>query len=65
MLVFAGKSTNLYEVSRDDYGKRLQDNITQTCKRASTGAKRTIDKESKEFEKHLVVVDRMECYSDH
>ena len=30
MLVFADKSTNLYEVSREHYEKLLQDNITQT-----------------------------------
>ena len=30
MLVFADKSTNLYELSRDLYEKLLQDNITQT-----------------------------------
>ena len=30
MLVFADKSTNLYELSRDNYEKLLHDNITQT-----------------------------------
>ena len=30
MLVFADKSTNLYELSRDHYEKLLHDNITQT-----------------------------------
>ena len=42
----------------------LQDNIMQTYKRASPGAKRKIDKESKQFAKHLGIDDRMECYSD-
>ena len=42
----------------------LQDNITQTYKRASPGVKRKIDKESKQFAKHLEIDDRMECYSD-
>ena len=64
MLVFANKSTNIYEVSREHYEKLLQDNITQTYKRASPGAKRRIDKESKQFAKHLGIDDRMECYSD-
>ena len=49
MLVFADKSTNHYEVSREHYEKPLQDNITQTYKRASPGAKRKIDKEPKQF----------------
>ena len=30
MLIFADKSTNLYELSRDQYEKLLHDNITQT-----------------------------------
>ena len=44
MLVFADKSTNLYEVSREHYEKLLQDNITQTYKRASPGAKKKLIK---------------------
>ena len=39
MLVFADKSKNV------SYEKLLQDNITQTYKRASPGSKRKIDKE--------------------
>ena len=64
MLVFADKSTNIYKVSREHYEKLLQDNITQTYKKASPGAKRRINKESKQFAKHLGIDDRMECYSD-
>ena len=44
MLVFADKSTNLYEVSREHYEKLLQDNITQTYKRASPAAKKKLIK---------------------
>ena len=64
MDVLADKSTNLYKVSREHYENLLQDNIMQTYKRASPGAKRKIDKESKQFAKHLGIDDRMECYSD-
>ena len=64
MLVFADKSTNLYEVSREHYAKLLHDNIMQTYNRASPGGKRKIDKESKKFAKHLGIDDIMECYSD-
>lgn len=39
MLVFADKSTNLYEQSREVNEKLLQDNITQILKRASPGVK--------------------------
>ena len=65
MLVFADKSTNLYKVSREHYEKLLHDSITQTYKRATSGTKRKIDKESKQFSEHLGIADRMECYSDH
>ena len=45
--------------------KLLQDNITQTYKRASPAAKRKIDKESsKWFAKHPGTDDRMQCYTD-
>ena len=65
MLIFADKSTNIYEVSREHYEKLLHDSITQTYKRATSGTKRKIDKESKQFSEHLGIADRMECYSDH
>lgn len=39
MLVFADKSTKLYEQSREVNEKLLQDNITQILKRASPGVK--------------------------
>ena len=64
MLVFADKSTNLYKVSREHYEELLHDNIMQTYKRGSPGAKRKIDKKSKQFAEHLGIDDRMECYSD-
>ena len=43
MLVFAGKSRNLYDLSRDHYEKSLHDNITQTYKKAGPQAKKNID----------------------
>ena len=64
MFVFADKSTILIEVLREHRGNLLHDNITKTYKRASPGAKRKIDKESKQFAKYLGIDDRMEFYSD-
>ena len=58
MLVFADKSTNIYEVSREHYDKLLHDSITQTYKRAIPGTKRKIDKESKQFAEHLGTICR-------
>ena len=63
MTVFADKSTNLYEFLREHDEKLLQDDITQTYKRASPDVKRKIDKESKQFAAHLEIDNRMECYS--
>ena len=64
MLVFADKSTNLYELSRENYRKLLHDNITQTYKKAPNNAKRDIDRKTKSFAKTLKIEDRMECYSN-
>ena len=61
VLVFADKSTNLYELSRDRYQKLLHDNITQSYKKALKNAKRDIDRKRKSFVKTLKIDDRMEC----
>ena len=64
MLVFADKSTRLYELSRDYYEKLLQDNITQTYQETRYQTKKKTDREAKKFAKSLVLDERMECYSD-
>ena len=51
MLVFADQITNLYEVSQEHYEKLLHDNIMQTYKRASPGAKKK-KKKKKELGKN-------------
>ena len=64
MLVFADKSTNLYELSRDHYEKLLYDNITQTYQKTCYQTKKKIDREAKKFAESLNLDERMECYSD-
>ena len=64
MLAFAGKSTNLYELSKENYEKLLHDSITQTYKKVPVNSKQKIDRESKKFAKKLSLEHRMECYSD-
>ena len=64
VLVFADKSTNLYELSRENYQKLLHENITQTHKKAPKNAKQDIDRKTKSFVKTLKIEDRMECYSN-
>ena len=61
---FTDKSTNLYELPKENYKKLLHDSITQTHKKTPVNAKRKIDRESKKFAKNLSLEDRMECYSD-
>ena len=64
MLLFADKSTNLYELSRDHYENLLHDNITQTYQKTRYQTKKKIDREAKKFAKSLGLDERMECYSD-
>ena len=58
VLVFADKSTNLYELSRENDQKLLHDNITQTYKKAPKNAKRDIDRKTKSFAKTLEIEDK-------
>ena len=64
MLVFADKSTNLYELSRDHYEKLLHDSITQTYQKTRHQTKKKIDREANKFAKSLNLDERMEFYSD-
>ena len=61
LLAFAGKSTNLYELSKESHEKLLHDSITQTYKKPPVNAKQKIDRESKKFAKNLRLKGRMEC----
>ena len=63
MLVFADKSSNLYELSGDHCEKLLHDNITQTYQKTCYQTKK-IDREAKKFAKSLGLDERMECYSE-
>ena len=64
VLVFAEKSRNLYELSRENYQTLLHDNITQTYKKSPKNAKRDIDRKTKSLAKTLKIEDRMEWYSN-
>ena len=54
-MVFADKTTNMYEMSKDEYTKLINDNVTKTYQKTTTSAKTKIDKGTK----HL-----MEMYAD-
>ena len=64
VLVFADKSTNLYEVDKDTYSKLLNDNITHTYKKTHNGAIDTIDREAKRIASTLGLSDRMDRFAD-
>ena len=64
MLVFADKSSNLYELSGDHCEKLLHDNITQTYQKTCYQTKKKIVREAKKFAKPLGLDERMECYSE-
>ena len=59
MLVFADKSTNLDELSRDHFLKLLQNNITQIYQKTRNQTKKKIDREAKKFAKSLGLDERM------
>ena len=64
ILVFADKSTNLYEVSKEEYNKILDDNITKTYKKAHNNTKEAIDREAKSIANNLGLSDRMERFAE-
>ena len=45
VLVFVDKSTNLYELPKENYEKLLHDSIPQTYKKATVNAEQMINKE--------------------
>ena len=64
MLVFADKTTNIYEIDRDTYNKLLHDNITKSYQKANIAVKKKIDNETKAFEKRLDLDKKMEQFAD-
>ena len=63
LLVFADKTTNLYEMPPDQYKMLLNNHITKTYRKADCNTKRNIDQEAKKLSKGLNLEDRMECYA--
>ena len=61
MLVFADKSTNVYELKPEDHQKFLQNKITKTYKKASEMIEHEINLEAKEIAEKLELEDRINC----
>ena len=62
LLVFADKTTNLYEIPPGQYRTLLSNNIAKIYRRADSNTKRNINKEAKNLSKELNLEDKMECY---
>ena len=64
VLVFADKSTNLYETDKEQYSKLLRDNITRTYMKADRDIKSDIDSEARELAVKLDLSDKMERFAE-
>ena len=62
--VHADKSTNVYIISKDEYQKKLDENVTKTYKKATDHLKNAIDSEGSTIATKLELADRMEVYAE-
>ena len=53
IMVFADKTTNIYEMSKEDYVKLINDNVTKTYQKTTLSTKTKIDKETKNLCKEV------------
>ena len=64
VLVAADKTTNLYSMNKDHYGKLVKDNITKSYKKACDTIKYDIDREGSVITTDLKLADRMEVITE-
>ena len=64
VLVFADKSTNLYELGKEEYNKLLNDNITKTYKKSARGTINDINMEAKTIADRLGLSEKMERFAE-
>ena len=64
LFVFADKTNNLYEMSKENYNKLLNENITKTYKKTDSSMKDKIDKEAANIAKSFHIQDRVERYAE-
>ena len=60
MLVFADKSSNIYEMSLEEYNKLLKENITKTYKHAPPKLEASINFEVKHIASKIALSDPIE-----
>ena len=64
VFVFADKTRNVYELSKDAHNRLLSNNITKTYRKCCSTTKRDIDEEARELSKHLDLDKGMEQYAE-
>ena len=64
MLIFADKTSNLYEMTSNQYIKLLPDNITKSYQKSDPHVKKQLDMESKCLAKSVNLNKKMECYAN-
>ena len=60
VFVFANKTNNIYEMSKDHYKKLLHDNVTKTYQKAPPKLEASINMEAKNVSTKLKISDRVE-----
>ena len=60
VFVFADKTNNIYEMSKDHHKKRLHDNVTKTYQKAPPKLEALINMEAKSISTKLKISDRVE-----
>ena len=63
-LVAADKTTNLYSMNKEHYGKLVKDNVTKSYKKACDTIKHDIDREGSVIITDLKLADRMEVIAE-
>ena len=64
IMLFADKITNMYEMSKDEYTKLINDKVTKTYQKTTTSTKTKIDKGTKHFAEKLKLEKKMEMYAN-
>ena len=64
LLIPADKSTNLYELDKEQYNKLLAENITKSYKKSSSNLKDDINREARAIASSLGVSDRVQCLAE-
>ena len=57
----ADKTTNMYELTPEEYKNLLRDNVMKTCRKAPPRLEKAVNLKAKEIAKNIYLDDRIEC----